>query len=73
MTEQRYDDEMYKEHAIRVYAQRHDSDSAWTIEVHIQNPDGSHLPPISDSDHSYSTLEAAFTTGSEIGRRVVDS
>ncbi|WP_154656461.1 hypothetical protein [Novilysobacter defluvii] len=73
MTERRYDDEMYKAHAIRVLAERYDSSSAWTIEVHIQAPDGSHLPTIRDSDHSYPTLETAFSAGSELGRQVVDS
>ena len=73
MSEQRYNDEMYKDHAIRVYAERYDSASDWTMEVHIQAPDGSHLPPIRDSDHSFPTLDIAFASGSEMGRRVVDS
>jgi hypothetical protein len=73
MTERRYDDEMYKKHAIRVLAERYDSESDWTIEVHIQAPDGSHLPTIRDSDRSYPTLEMAFATGSELGRQIVDS
>lgn len=72
MSEQRYNDEMYKDHAIRVLAERHDNESAWTIEIHIQKPDGSHLPPIRDNDDSYPTLDIAFATGSEIGRQVVD-
>ena len=73
MSERQYDDEIYKEHAIRVLAERYDSSSAWTIEVHIEAPDGSHLPTIPDSDRSYPTLERALATGSEIGRKVVDS
>jgi hypothetical protein len=73
MSERRYDDEIYKEHAIRVLAERYDSSSAWTIEVHIQVPDGSHLPTIHDNDRSYPTLEIALATGSELGRKIVDS
>ncbi len=73
MGEKRSNDEMYKGHAIRVLAECHDVESAWTIEVHIQGPDGSHLPTIRDDDHSYQTLNVAFDTGSELGRRVVDS
>ena len=73
MSNQRYDDETYKDYQIRIYAERVDATSAWTIEVHIQAPDGSHLPAIRDNDDSYDDLGVAFATGSQIGRDVVDS
>jgi hypothetical protein len=73
MSERRYNDETYKDHAIRVYAERYDDSSDWTIEVHVQAPDGSHLPPIRESDHPFPTLDIALASGSEIGRKVVDS
>lgn len=73
MSERRYDDEVYKDHAIRVYAERSNDASDWIIEVHIQAPDGAHLPPIREHDRSFPTLDAAFVWGSEIGRNIVDS
>lgn len=73
MSEKRYNDEVYKDHAIRVYAERCDDLSSWTIEVHIQTPDGSHLPPVREGDHSFPTLAIAFASGSELGRNVVDA
>jgi hypothetical protein len=71
--ERRYNDEMYKGYAIRVLATRISAGAGWAIEVHIQGPDGGHLPTIRDNDRSFEQLEIAFATGSESGRAVVDS
>lgn len=73
MLNRRYEDEIYKDHQIRIYAERIDAESAWTIEIHVQAPDGTHLPSIKDNDHSYTNLAIAFTTGSQMGRNLVDS
>lgn len=73
MSNQRYEDETYRDHQIRIYAERSDAASTWTIEIRIQAPDGTHFPAIRDNDHTYSDLGIAFATGSQIGRDVVDS
>jgi len=73
MSERRYNDETYRDHEIRVLAERVDAASAWTIEIHIQSPDGTHLPTICDTNRSFQDIDFAFTTGSEVGRNTVDS
>ncbi|ASK91087.1 hypothetical protein KWH04_00970 [Xanthomonas campestris pv. trichodesmae] len=69
---QRFDDEEYKRHQIRVYARRVDAYSYWLIEVDVQRPDGGHYPMLSDDDHSWATLEQAFSYGRQMGRELVD-
>lgn len=73
MTERRMTSDEYKDHEILVFAERSDDSSSWTIEINIKTLDGSFLPPIKDSDHSFDNLEIAFATGNEIGRNLIDS
>jgi hypothetical protein len=45
----------------------------WTIEVDVQAFTGKRYPPITAEDSSYLILGVAFATGSELGRRLIDS
>lgn len=72
MANQRFDEAEYKGHVIRVYAEQYDEESAWTITVSVQRPDGSWFPDIEDNDHSYPSENAAFATGNEMGRNLID-
>jgi hypothetical protein len=74
MLNERYDDEDYLDHKIRVYVKRYDSSSSWVIDhVDVQGPDGRPFPPLGDADHSWDTVEQALVAGSVIGRRFVDA
>ncbi len=54
-------------YVIRVYAEQYDEESASTITVAVQRPDGWWFPNIEDNDHSYPSENVPFATGNEMG------
>ncbi len=72
MTERDYLTESYKRYQIKVFVERFDKTSAWTVKVQVTDPDGADYPSFDDADNSFTQKDIAFASGLNDAHKMID-